>query len=83
MYDICCVKNADWLCVFATPGFVLLLYVYVYHILYVHVVRATAAFVLFQNMTMHFLQTGCIKVCFAYNKQLYYLPLIMVLKVLL
>ena len=54
-----------------------------YHILYVYVVRATAEFLLFQNMTMHFLQTGCIKVCFAYNKQLYYLPLIMVLKVLL
>ncbi|XP_076461526.1 DNA-directed RNA polymerase I subunit RPA2-like [Babylonia areolata] len=32
------------------------------------------------NMTLHYVQTGHIKVCFAYNKQLYYLPLVMVLK---
>ncbi|KAK7111027.1 DNA-directed RNA polymerase I subunit RPA2-like [Littorina saxatilis] len=35
------------------------------------------------NMTLHYLQSGSVKVCIAYNKQLYYIPLIMVLKALL
>ena len=32
-------------------------------------------------MTLHYANTGLVKVCFAYKKQVYFVPLVMILKV--